>query len=121
DDAIIVVEATEHHIEHGLPPREATLKAMQEVSGPVVATSLVLCAVFLPTIFIPGITGRLYQQFAVTIAVSVLISTFNALTLSPALASLILKPRKKARGPLGAFYRGFNTAFDKTTNGYVKL
>jgi HAE1 family hydrophobic/amphiphilic exporter-1 len=121
DDAIVVVEAVEHHIEHGLSPREATLKAMEEVSGPVVAIALVLSAVFLPTIFIPGITGKLYQQFAVTIAISVIISAFNALTLSPALSSLILKPKKKARGPLGAFYRGFNNVFGKATNGYVKL
>lgn len=121
DDAIVVVEAVEHHIEKGLSPREATLKAMGEVSGPVVATSLALAAVFLPTVFIPGITGKLYQQFAVTIVISVLISTFNALTLSPALSSLILKPRKKVRGPLGAFYRGFNNLFGKATNGYVKL
>jgi HAE1 family hydrophobic/amphiphilic exporter-1 len=121
DDAIVVVEAVEHHIEHGLSPKEATLKAMEEVSGPVVAIALVLSAVFLPTIFIPGITGKLYQQFAVTIAISVIISAFNALTLSPALSSLILKPKKQTRGPLGAFYRWFNTAFGKATNGYVKL
>jgi hydrophobic/amphiphilic exporter-1 (mainly G- bacteria), HAE1 family len=121
DDSIIVVEAVEHNIEKGLSPREATLKAMEEVSGPVVATTLVLFAVFVPTVFIPGITGKLYQQFAVTIAISVVISSFNALTLSPALSSLILKPRKKARGPLGAFYRGFNNAFGKATNGYIKL
>ena len=121
DDAIVVVEAVEHHIEHGLSPKEATLKAMEEVSGPVVAIALVLSAVFLPTVFIPGITGKLYQQFAVTIAISVIISAFNALTLSPALASLILKPKKKTRGPLGAFYRGFNSMFGKATNGYVKL
>ena len=121
DDSIIVVEAVEHHIENGLSPREATLKAMEEVSGPVVATTLVLFAVFVPTVFIPGITGKLYQQFAVTIAISVVISSFNALTLSPALSSLILKPRKKARGPLGAFYRGFNNLFGKATNSYVKL
>lgn len=121
DDAIVVVEAVEHHLEHGLSPKEATLKAMEEVSGPVVAIALVLSAVFLPTIFIPGITGRLYQQFAVTIAISVLLSAFNALTLSPALSVLILKPKKQARGPLGAFYRGFNTVFGKATNGYVTL
>ncbi len=121
DDAIVVVEAVEHHIEHGLSPREATIKAMEEVSGPVVAIALVLSAVFLPTLFIPGITGKLYQQFAVTIAISVIISAFNALTLSPALSSLILKPKKKARGPLGAFYRGFNTLFGRATNGYVTL
>ena len=121
DDAIVVVEAVEHHIEHGLSPKEATLKAMEEVSGPVVAIALVLSAVFLPTVFIPGITGKLYQQFALTIAISVIISAFNALTLSPALSSLILKPKKKTRGPLGAFYRGFNTMFGKATNGYVTL
>jgi HAE1 family hydrophobic/amphiphilic exporter-1 len=121
DDAIVVVEAVEHHIEHGLPPKEATVKAMEEVSGPVVAIALVLSAVFLPTVFIPGITGKLYQQFAVTIAISVIISAFNALTLSPALSALILKPKKKARGPLGAFYRGFNTLFGRATNGYVRL
>jgi HAE1 family hydrophobic/amphiphilic exporter-1 len=121
DDAIVVVEAVEHHIEQGLSPKEATLKAMEEVSGPVVAIALVLSAVFLPTVFIPGITGRLYQQFAVTIAISVLISAFNALSLSPALSFLILKPKKKTRGPLGAFYRGFNSFFGKATNGYVKL
>src|ERR1700744_2827597 len=101
DDAIVVVEAVEHHIEKGLSPREASIKAMQEVSGPVVAIALILAAVFLPTAFIPGITGKLYQQFAVTIAVSVIFSAFNALTLSPALAALLLRPRKAQRGPLG--------------------
>jgi HAE1 family hydrophobic/amphiphilic exporter-1 len=121
DDAIVVVEAVEHHIEHGLTPKEATLKAMEEVSGPVIAIALVLSAVFLPTVFIPGITGKLYQQFAVTIAISVIISAFNALTLSPASARLILKPKKQARGPLGAFYRWFNNVFGRATNGYVKL
>jgi HAE1 family hydrophobic/amphiphilic exporter-1 len=120
DDAIIVVEAAEHHIEKGLSPKEATIKAMEEVSGPVIATTLVLAAVFVPTIFIPGITGRLFQQFAVTIAVSVLISSFNALTLSPALASMILKPKKTTRGPLGKFYGLFNVIFGRTTNGYVR-
>src|SRR5712672_2042833 len=96
DDAIVVVEAVEHHIEEGMSPKDATLKAMEEVSGPVVAIAIILSAVFLPTVFIPGITGRLYQQFSVTIAVSVLISAFNALTLSPALSALLLKPRGKA-------------------------
>ena len=86
DDAIVVVEAVEHHIEQGLSPRDAAFKAMEEVSGPVVAIALILAAVFVPTAFIPGITGRMYQQFAVTIAVSVIISAFNALTLSPALS-----------------------------------
>lgn len=121
DDAIVVVEAVEHHIEHGMTPKQATLKAMEEVSGPVVAIALVLSAVFLPTIFIPGITGKLYQQFAVTIAISVIISAFNALTLSPALSAMLLKPRKQARGPLGAFYRGFNNLFGRATNGYVRM
>jgi HAE1 family hydrophobic/amphiphilic exporter-1 len=121
DDAIVVVEAVEHHIEHGLSPKEATFKAMEEVSGPVVGIALVLSSVFLPTVFIPGITGKLYQQFALTIAISVLISAFNALTLSPALAAMILKPKKEARGPLGAFYRWFNNVFGKATNGYVRL
>ena len=121
DDAIVVVEAVEHHIERGLSPKEATLKAMEEVSGPVVAIALVLSAVFLPTVFIPGITGKLYQQFAVTIAISVLISAFNALSLSPALSAMILKPKKETRGPLGAFYRWFNNVFGKSTNGYVRV
>jgi HAE1 family hydrophobic/amphiphilic exporter-1 len=121
DDAIVVVEAVEHHIEHGLSPKEATLKAMEEVSGPVVAIALVLSSVFLPTIFIPGITGKLYQQFAVTIAISVLISAFNALTLSPALSALLLRPKKRGKGPLQKFYDWFNNMFGKTTNGYVRL
>ena len=119
DDAIVVVEAVEHHIEHGMTPKEATLKAMEEVTGPVIATSLVLAAVFVPTIFIPGITGRLYQQFAVTIAVSVLISTFNALTLSPALSALLLRPKKKSSGLLQNFFDGFNRIFGRATDGYV--
>jgi hydrophobic/amphiphilic exporter-1 (mainly G- bacteria), HAE1 family len=121
DDAIVVVEAVEHHIEKGLSPKEATRKAMEEVSGPVVAIALVLAAVFLPSIFIPGITGRLFSQFAVTIAVSVLISAFNALTLSPALSALILKPKKAGRGPLTKFYGWFNRVFGKATNGYVRV
>src|SRR5262245_31830661 len=120
DDAIVVVEAVEHHIEQGLPPREATLKAMEEVSGPVVAIALILTAVFVPTAFIPGITGRMYQQFAVTIAVSVVISAFNALTLSPALAAMLLRPRRPARGSLGAFFRWFNRWFGRATDGYVR-
>jgi hydrophobic/amphiphilic exporter-1 (mainly G- bacteria), HAE1 family len=95
DDAIVVVEAVEHHIELGLAPKDAALKAMEEVSGPVIAIALILAAVFIPTAFIPGITGRLYQQFAVTIAVSVIFSAFNALTLSPALAALLLRPRNR--------------------------
>ena len=119
DDAIVVVEAVEHHIEQGLSPRDAAFKAMEQVSGPVVAIALILAAVFVPTAFIPGITGRMYQQFAVTIAVSVLISAFNALTLSPALSALLLRPRKEMGGPLGAFFRGFNRWFGRATDGYV--
>ncbi|HLI75959.1 MAG TPA: efflux RND transporter permease subunit, partial [Acidobacteriaceae bacterium] len=121
DDAIIVVEAVEHHIDEGMTPRAATEKAMEEVGGPVVAIALILAAVFIPTAFIPGITGRLYQQFAVTIAVSVLISAFNALTLSPALASLLLKPKDKSRKPglLQRFFDGFNRLFNRTTESYV--
>jgi HAE1 family hydrophobic/amphiphilic exporter-1 len=120
DDAIVVVEAVEHHIEEGLSPRDATLKAMEEVSAPVVAIALILVAVFVPTAFIPGITGRLYQQFAVTIAVSVVLSAFNALTLSPALSALLLRPRREMRGPLGRFFGWFNRGFSAATNAYVK-
>jgi len=119
DDAIVVVEAVERHIEDGLSPRDAAFKAMEQVSGPVVAIALILAAVFVPTAFIPGITGRMYQQFAVTIAVSVLISAFNALTLSPALSALLLRPRRETRGPLGVFFRGFNRWFARATDGYV--
>ena len=121
DDAIVVVEAVQRHIEEGMSPKDATVKAMDEVSGPVVAIGLVLAAVFLPTVFIPGITGRLYTQFAVTIAISVLLSAFNALTLSPALCSILLRPKKEVRGPLGWFYRGFNRMFKRTTEGYVSM
>jgi HAE1 family hydrophobic/amphiphilic exporter-1 len=121
DDAIVVVEAVERHIEEGMTPRDAAFKAMEEVSGPVVAIALILAAVFIPTIFIPGITGRLYQQFAVTIAISVLFSAFNALSLSPALSALLLKPKKEAKGPLAKFFRGFNRVFGKVTNGYVSI
>ena len=121
DDAIVVVEAVEHHIEHGMSPKDAAYKAMEEVSGPVIAIALILAAVFVPTAFIPGITGRLYQQFAITIAISVLISAFNALSLSPALSALLLRPKKEARGPLGKFFRGFNRVFGRTTDGYVSV
>ncbi|MCE0484687.1 MAG: efflux RND transporter permease subunit [Methylacidiphilales bacterium] len=121
DDAIVVVEAVEHHIEKGLSPKEAALQAMHEVSGPVVAIALILSAVFVPTIFIPGITGRLYQQFAVTIAISVLISAFNALTLSPALSAMLLQPRTESRGLQGMFFRWFNRVFGAATNAYVLL
>jgi hydrophobic/amphiphilic exporter-1 (mainly G- bacteria), HAE1 family len=121
DDAIIVVEAVEHHIDEGLSPRDAAFKAMEEVGGPVVAIALILAAVFIPTATIPGITGRLYQQFAITIAISVLISAFNALTLSPALAALLLKPKSEeaGRGPLARFFAWFNRIFARTTDKYV--
>ncbi len=119
DDAIVVVEAVERHIEEGMAPREATIQAMREVSGPVIGIALVLSAVFIPTAFLPGITGRLYQQFALTIAISVIFSAFNALSLSPALSALLLRPRKKARGPLGWFYDRFNRVFGSATHGYV--
>lgn len=122
DDAIVVVEAVEHHIEEGMTPHDATLQAMREVSGPVVAIALVLSSVFIPTIFIPGITGSLYQQFAVTIAISVCISAFNALSLSPALSALILRPKTETTGgPLGAFYRWFNRSFGRATDNYVRV
>jgi multidrug efflux pump len=121
DDAIVVVEAVERHIEEGMAPREATLQAMREVSGPVIGIALVLSAVFIPTAFLPGITGRLYQQFALTIAISVIFSAFNALSLSPALSALLLRPRHKTRGPLGWFYDRFNRVFGSATHGYVSL
>jgi HAE1 family hydrophobic/amphiphilic exporter-1 len=121
DDAIVVVEAVEHHIEHGLSPREATLKAMGEVQGPVIGIALILSAVFIPVAFTGGITGRLYQQFALTIAVSVLISAFNALTLSPALSALLLRPKAGRTGLLAKFGGYFNRWFDKMTGHYVGL
>src|SRR5216117_1637824 len=119
DDAIVVVEAVERHIEEGMAQREATLQAMREVSGVVIGVALVLSAVFIPTAFLPGITGRLYQQFALTIAISVIFSAFNALSLSPALSSMLLRPRKKTRGPVGWFFDGFNRVFGSATHGYV--
>jgi hydrophobic/amphiphilic exporter-1 (mainly G- bacteria), HAE1 family len=121
DDAIVVVEGVQRHIEEGLAPKEAALKAMEELSGPVVGIALVLSAVFVPTAFIPGITGRLYQQFAVTIAISVLLSAFNALTLSPALAALLLRPKQASHGLLRKFFDGFNRIFERTTQSYVRL
>jgi HAE1 family hydrophobic/amphiphilic exporter-1 len=121
DDAIVVVEAVEHHIEQGLSPKDATLKAMSEVTGPVIAIAVILAAVFVPTAFIPGITGQLYQQFAVTIAISVVISAFNALTLSPALCALLLRPKVKGSGPLQKFYDRFNVVFGRITGGYVGI
>jgi HAE1 family hydrophobic/amphiphilic exporter-1 len=119
DDAIVVVEGVERHIEEGLTPKNAALKAMEELSGPVVGIALVLSAVFVPTAFIPGITGRLYQQFAVTIAISVILSAFNALTLSPALAALLLRPKQESHGLLRRFFDWFNRVFERATDGYV--
>jgi len=119
DDAIVVVEAVEHHIEHGLSAHDATIKAMEEVSGPVIGIALILASVFVPMAFMGGIQGLLNQQFAVTIAISVLISAFNALTLSPALCAMILRPRKKSKGWLGRFFDWFNRSFEKITRGYV--
>ena len=119
DDAIVVVEAVERHIEEGMSPRDATLQAMREVSGVVIGVALVLSAVFIPTAFLPGITGRLYQQFALTIAISVIFSAFNALSLSPALSAMLLRPRKKTRGPVGWFFDRFNRVFGVATHGYV--
>src|SRR5258706_2754743 len=121
DEAIVVVEAVERHIEEGQTPREATLQAMREVSGPVVAIALILSSVFLPVAFMGGIQGRLNKQFAVTIAISVLISAFNALTLSPALSAMLLRPRGETKGPLARFFGGFNRWFGRATSGYVDL
>jgi HAE1 family hydrophobic/amphiphilic exporter-1 len=121
DDAIVVVEAVERHIEEGLTPKQAALKAMEEISGPVVGIALVLSAVFIPTAFIPGITGRLYQQFAVTIAISVILSAFNALTLSPALSALLLRPRTASGGLLKKLFGAFNRGFASVTNAYVRF
>ncbi len=119
DDAIVVVEAVIHHLEHGLSPKEATIQAMKEVSAPVIGIALILSAVFVPVALLAGLVGSMYKQFALTIAISVLLSAFNALTLTPALCALLLKPPKPTRGPIGAFFRGFNKVFDITTNGYV--
>ncbi|MGA9734098.1 MAG: multidrug efflux RND transporter permease subunit [Candidatus Acidiferrales bacterium] len=121
DDAIVVVEGVQRHIEEGLAPKDAARKAMAELSGPVVAIALVLSSVFVPTAFIPGITGRLYQQFAVTIAISVVLSAFNALTLSPALAGLLLRPKGESQGLLRKFFDSFNRMFERGTEIYVQL
>jgi HAE1 family hydrophobic/amphiphilic exporter-1 len=122
DDAIVVVEAVKRHIDEGLSPRDAALTAMQEISSPVIGIALVLSAVFIPTAFIPGITGRLYQQFAVTIAISVILSAFNALTLSPALAALLLKPNEHEAGKslIQRGFDGFNRVFGRANEGYVR-
>ena len=118
DDAIVVVEATVAHMERGLKAKEAAIQAMSEVSGPVVATTLVLLAVFVPAAFLPGITGQLYRQFALTISVSTVFSSINALTMSPALAALVLRPPKEKKN---AFFRGFDAIFRKTENGYMAV
>src|SRR3954466_3083301 len=119
DDAIVVVEAVMHHLEHGMTPKDATFQAMKEVSAPVVGIALILSAVFVPVALLAGLVGSMYKQFALTIAISVLLSAFNALTLTPALCALLLKQPKPTRGPLGVFFRGFNKVFEVTTNGYV--
>ena len=121
DDAIVVVEAVIHHLEHGLAPKEATIKAMEEVSAPVMGIALILSAVFVPVALLGGLVGSMYKQFALTIAISVLLSAFNALSLTPALCAMMLKEPKPMRGPLGAFFRGFNKVFDVTTKGYVNV
>ncbi|HEU4388709.1 MAG TPA: efflux RND transporter permease subunit, partial [Blastocatellia bacterium] len=121
DDAIVVVEAVAHHLEHGLPPKEATIQAMKEVSQPVIGIALILTAVFVPVALLGGLVGSMYKQFALTIAISVLLSAFSALSLTPALCAMLLKPLRPMRGPLGAFFRGFNKVFDVTTGGYVKV
>jgi len=119
DDAIVVVEATQRIIdEEGLSPKEATKKAMAEVTGPIIASTLVLVAVFVPVAFMGGITGQLYKQFALTLSVSVLISSVNALTLSPALSALLLRPYTPVRGPLGWFFGKFNAVFDAVSRRY---
>jgi HAE1 family hydrophobic/amphiphilic exporter-1 len=120
DDAIIIVEGIQRHIEEGLAPKDAARKAMEELTGPVVGMTLVLSAVFVPTVFIPGITGRLYQQFALTIAISTVVSAFNALTLSPALGAVLLREKKKTHGPLARFFGWFNRTFERGTNFYLR-
>src|SRR5258705_4208633 len=120
DDAIVVVEGVQRHIEEGLNPKDAARKAMQELSGPVIGIALVLSSVFVPTAFIPGITGRLYQQFAITIAISVVLSAFNALTLSPALSGLLLRRKRESHGLLQRFFTWFNRLFERATGGYVQ-
>src|SRR5690606_33922581 len=108
DDAIVIVENAAHHIERGLPPREATINAMSEVTGPVIGITLVLLAVFLPAAFMGGITGQLYRQFALTIAATALISAINALTLKPAQCASYLRPPKEKKN---VFARGFNSVY----------
>jgi len=120
DDAIVVVEGIQRHIEAGMLPKDAARAAMDELTSPVIGIALVLAAVFVPTVFIPGITGRLYQQFAITIAISVIVSAFNALTLSPALGGLLLRPKKETHGPLAKFFSWFNRMFENGSHFYVR-
>ncbi len=119
DDSIVVVEAVQRHIDEGMPPREATEKAMSEVSAPVVAIAFILAAVFIPVAFLGGISGQIYKQFALTIATSVLLSAFNALSLSPALSAILLRPKGKSRSLLAPLFGGFNRAFRWTTDRYL--
>src|SRR5437868_11201010 len=127
DDAIVVVENVERHIELGAEPLQATREAMKEVAGPIIAIALVLCAVFIPTAFISGLTGQFYRQFALTIAISTAISAFNSLTLSPALASRLLRAHGAPRHPVqrvidrlfGWFFRGFNRVFARGSAWYA--
>jgi hydrophobic/amphiphilic exporter-1 (mainly G- bacteria), HAE1 family len=121
DDAIVVVEAVIHHLEQGKSPREATIKAMEEVTAPVIGIALILSAVFVPVALLGGLVGSMYKQFALTIAISVLLSAFNALSLTPALCAMLLKAPRPMRGPLGVFFRGFNKVFEVTTTGYVSM
>ncbi len=118
DDAIVVVEAVQVNIEKGMNPKAATSAAMKEVTGPIIATTLVMVAVFIPVAAMAGITGKLYQQFAITIAVSVVFSSINALSLSPALCSLLMKKPTENKGLLGRFFKSFNSFFDKSTRSY---
>ena len=121
DDAIVVVESVEHHMANGLDPTAATERTMKEVSSVLIASSLVLCAVFVPVAFMPGITGQLYRQFALTISVSILLSTVVALSLTPALCRILLRPRKRMRGPIGWGLRLFDSLVEKTTGAYTVL
>ncbi len=121
DDAIVVVEAVIHHLEQGMTPKEATIKAMEEVTAPVIGIALILSAVFIPVAMLGGLVGSMYKQFALTIAISVLLSAFNALSLTPALCAMLLKQPKPMRGPLGSFFKGFNKVFAVTTTGYVAV
>ena len=120
DDAIVVVEAVQLNIDHGMAPKEATIQAMREVSAPVVAIAFILAAVFIPVAFLGGISGQIYRQFALTIATSVLLSAFNALSLSPALSAILLKPKSEKRNVLTGFFDGFERSFEWARHRYIK-